>query len=149
MTTTQPGLTYAYTQTLAPRYFKLSAIEQFAKSIKIIRKVIMQTCSKAQVLPELTMKTNIHYHGILTFIDAEHMHIFNDCIRGLGFSLLKPIFNISVWETYMKKNYKETKKFLNIKILYDYCLLESKLLIETNKFLDMRMIDFCTSGIDF
>lgn len=130
MTTNPALLTYAYTQTLATRFYKLSAIEQFTKAVKIIRKNIKECCEQAHVIPELTHKSNIHFHGILVFIDKESMHRFNDLGRSLGFSLLKPIFNLEVWMTYMRKEYEETKKYLNVNITYVYKRKECPILVD-------------------
>lgn len=106
---------YAYTQTLAPRYYKTSFKTQYDKTLPIIRKFLQMFTKKYNLIPELTKKSNIHYHGTVQFLSNNDYHSFQDNIRQIGFSDLRPIKDneeLDKWTDYITKNKMETEKLL-------------------------------------
>ena len=105
----------ALTQTLKPTFFKYKAIDQLERTSGNLQKLLKQTCSDYILQAELTEKSNIHYHGLVTFISPFHKLYYQDNIRGLGFCLIKPIFELNKWLAYMYKDNLSTLTLLNKK----------------------------------
>lgn len=101
---------FAYTQTLAKRFYKHKAHKQHEVIFPILNKLLRSITQCYTIQAELTQQCNVHYHGIVTFRNHEAKLLFLDSVRELGFSCLKPITNIEKWNEYISKDTQITLK---------------------------------------
>lgn len=106
---------YAFTITLQPKLYRYKPEEQYDKTYMHIAKVLKALNSRVTLVAELTRSANIHYHGVIQFINFKPKSnltvSFHNAFRGdkyAGFIKIIPIDNESKWIEYISKDVTDT-----------------------------------------
>lgn len=85
---------FMLTQTLDPRRFTGSFLEQLTLSYMELRYTILDVCNEFDCWIELTKKGNVHYHCILYECNLKRFRKWHHRFALIGFYKTKPIHNM-------------------------------------------------------
>jgi hypothetical protein len=110
---------YAITITLKPKWYKINASNQLARTATYILQALV-SMGRFSITYELTPQGNIHYHGVIEFSQMWYMnkhpimrwHNYWRRDEYVGFTCIKVMTDGEGWKKYVMKDVHRTNELL-------------------------------------
>lgn len=113
-----PQQSYFLTVTIKPKLYKYSSTTQYDLTVGELAHILETCCKDYACFPELTERSNIHWHGWITFRDRLNQHTFvNKCKTNKMLGMIKindqVITDTNRTHAYIIKDLQLTYKVIN------------------------------------
>lgn len=111
---------YAFTLTLQPKLYKYKPEEQYDLTYMHVTTLLKALISTVDVIAELTVNCNLHYHGVIQFKSFKKSQnlelLFRNTFRAdkyIGFVNIRQLTDEEGWLEYITKDISHTRNSIN------------------------------------